>query len=260
MRKRIYRNLFLLIVFAAEVVYTQPILNPALDARNQLLHAGLIHDFDGLKLHLGCGQNYLQGYINIDFPPSAHTVQLQAVADVFADIATMRFPEMSVQEVRLHHVFEHFDRPMALALLCAWHIWLKQEGELCIEVPDFETSIKMLLDNRYSYEQKQVIMRHVFGSHEAPWAIHCDGWYREKFEHVLKMLGFEDVVITNSSWLLTHNITIRAKKRRVLSRDQLMMAVYKLLCESMVDTSFSEQRMCQQWLQKVDMSLGNLLV
>lgn len=29
------------------------------------------------------------------------------------------------------------------------------------------------------------MLRHVFGSHEAYWAIHKDGWYNEKFSTVL---------------------------------------------------------------------------
>jgi predicted SAM-dependent methyltransferase len=65
------------------------------------------------KLHLGCGQRHLEGYINIDFPASEHSVQDKSVADIQADITQLSYPASSIDEVRLHHVFEHFPRPVA---------------------------------------------------------------------------------------------------------------------------------------------------
>ena len=35
-----------------------------------------------LKLNLGCGERYLEGYHNIDFLPAMHTVQTRIVADL----------------------------------------------------------------------------------------------------------------------------------------------------------------------------------
>ena len=86
-----------------------------------------------MKLHLGCGERYLEGYINIDYPPEQHTVQQNTKVDHYADITKLNYPENSIDEVRLHHVFEHFDRATALALLCNWHTWLKPGGKLLIE-------------------------------------------------------------------------------------------------------------------------------
>jgi len=89
-------------------------------------------DSQGIKLHLGCGETYLPGYINIDFPPSQHTVQKQPKADLYADIRQLSYPSESVEEIRLHHVFEHFDRPTALRLLIDWYEWLKEGGSRII--------------------------------------------------------------------------------------------------------------------------------
>ena len=99
----------------------------------------------GMKLHLGCGETYLEGYQNIDYLPSKHTVQTKGRADEYADIRELAYAPASVEEIRLHHVFEHFTRPVALALLTAWNAWLEPGGTLRIEVPDFDRTARRVL-------------------------------------------------------------------------------------------------------------------
>lgn len=125
-----------------------------------------------MKLHLGCGEKYLDGYLNVDFPSDNHTVQKKSVADRYCDVAKLDFAGESVDEVRLHHLFEHFSRPKALALLCRWTDWLKVGGKIHIETPDWDASILTYLSPLTSYDQREQILRHLFGSHEAPWAVH----------------------------------------------------------------------------------------
>lgn len=189
-------------------------------ALKQLYNNNLIKD-SPIKLHLGCGQVKLKDYVNIDFPLSHHSVQKESAADIFCNITKLKFPPKTVQEIRSHHVFEHFDRPTALALLSAWHTWLYPNGTLIIETPDFATSITMLSNSHYSYSQKQCILRHIFGSHEAQWAIHCDGWYQEKFEHILEALGFYITNIEKTSWKLTANIIVTAQKKHDYSTEEI---------------------------------------
>ena len=204
------------------------------------------------KLHLGCGQSHLPGYINIDFSPSEHTVQHKSGADIFGDITNLAFPARSTTEVRLHHVFEHFPRQKALALLATWHYALKEEGVVVLETPDFEQSIRMILSSQYNYLQKQIILRHIFGSHEAFWAMHYDGWYEAKFRHVLSTLGFEVIKVEKSSYLLTHNITVTALKKKHVSSHELRQRAHILLKEHMVNNAPDEQKMWQVWCQEFD--------
>lgn len=204
----------------------------------------------GPKLHLGCGENYLKGYLNIDFPQTHHPVQRQTKPDLQTDLTTLSYPEDSIAEIRLHHVFEHFDRPTALRLLIDWYLWLREGGRLVIETPDFKSSIQTFLQSDSPKQAK--ILRHLFGSHEAGWATHKDAWYAAKFKLYLTRLGFAKISIKRSKWQSTENITVTAVKRRPLkTREQLMEAAEDLLRMSLIDDSETESRILQVWLARL---------
>lgn len=166
-----------------------------------------------MKLHLGCGQVYLDGYTNIDFPLSEHTVQEKSVADEFHDLTKLYYKAKSIDEVRLHHVYEHFPRHIALAMIISWHTWLKQGGRIHIEVPDFEESAKLVVDNKASDHDRKVALRHIFGSNEAPWATHYEGWSEHSLREVCELLGFKNIQIEKTSYMATRNVIVRATKR-----------------------------------------------
>lgn len=204
-----------------------------------------------MRLHLGCGERYLRGYVNIDFPPGEHTLQTASPADVHADITRLAYPAGSVDEIRLHHVFEHFDRPTALRLLIDWYEWLKEGGALIVETPDLEECARRFSSRRRRRE-RFLVVRHLFGSHEARWAVHADGWYEEKFRLVLGSLGFGELSFERSSWRGTHNITVSARKiAPIRSTEQLLTTAEDLLRLSLVDDSDSERRLHEVWTRAV---------
>lgn len=205
----------------------------------------------GVKLHLGCGQIHLDGYVNIDYSPSEHTVQTISAADEYADITQLHFPVQSIDEVRLHHVFEHFDRPTALRLLITWYAWLREGGLLTLETPDFTRTAREVL-RRGRVEEQQTLMRHLFGSHEAAWALHADGWYREKFTLVLTALGYRDITFIDTRWKDTFNLIVQAEKRApFVFRTEQLAACERLLRLHLVDESAVELRMLETWLARL---------
>ncbi len=146
-----------------------------------------------LKLHLGCGEKYLEGYVNIDFPPSEHSV-LTPKVDMYHDIRTLQYPDNSVDEIQSHHFFEHFSRTDALKLLFRWRKWLKPDGVLVIETPDFY-GCALAYAFALSRKRRMELGRHMLGSQEAKWAYHLDFWDKKKFKHVLKKAGFKNIKI-----------------------------------------------------------------
>jgi len=152
---------------------------------------------DEVKLHLGCGEKYLDGYINVDYPPEEHSV-MKVKADVYKDIRTLSYQENSVDEIRTHHMFEHFPRAEALRLLAEWRKWLKPGGKIIIETPDFEETVKKYIYTG-SRKKRAELGRHVFGSNEAGWAYHYDFWDEPKFKFVFKKFGFKKIKIKKYS-------------------------------------------------------------
>lgn len=142
-----------------------------------------------IKLHLGCQEKYLRGYVNIDLPPDRHTVQ-KVKADRYADVRELHYESCTIDEIRSHHLLEHFSRREALTLLARWHKWLRVGGLLVIETPDFEESARKFLQRELDDQFK--LGRHIFGSHETDWAYHLDFWHEAKFRYVLSELGYGD--------------------------------------------------------------------
>lgn len=204
-----------------------------------------------IKLHLGCGQHYFDGYVNIDYPLTEHSVQDVSVADIQANLLQITYPTNGADEVRLHHVFEHFPRAVAAAQLCRWNIWLKQDHELRIEVPDFARTAKAAMGGMFSKPQNvYVALRHIFGSQEAHWAVHYQGYSEETLTDFLKAFGFKPVSVRRNEWKGTYNIDISSVKDRSLnSRAECETAAREYLSRFLVDQSESELRMLESWLE-----------
>lgn len=208
-----------------------------------------------LRLHLGCGENHFDGYVNIDYPPGEHNVMVVA-ADIFANITELDFPPNSVDEIRLHHVFEHFNRVTALALLIRWHTWLKTGGKLHIETPDLMGSAKILISDS-SWKTKTGVVRHIAGDQSAAWAYHIDHWFPERFEHTLKKLGYTDVKTIQNSWPCEpylSNVTLLAVKSRDISLSEHLTAADEILWESTV--ADSEKPTFEIWRKQLRSVLG----
>ncbi len=165
-----------------------------------------------MKLHLGCGQKYLDGYLNIDYSNESHSVQKESIADMYGNILELSYIKGSIEEIRLHHVFEHFTRPVACSLIASWHSWLKSGGVLHIEVPDLYRTGLVISNPFSSYRNKKKSIRHLFGSHEAFWAVHCEGYTSQSLKSLLNAFSFNTISIKKNKWEGTYNFEIIAQK------------------------------------------------
>lgn len=207
-----------------------------------------------MKLHLGCGQKYFEGYINIDYPLSEHSVQEISVADEHANLMELNYKRESISEVRLHHVFEHFTRPCALALLSSWNSWLIDNGILCIEVPDFEKSAKKYLSLFTSEREKYVALRHIFGSQEAHWAVHFEGYSHKLFKEILPLFGFKIIEVKFNNWQGTYNIMVKARKIINIDKTRAIECARKHLSNYLV--SDDESALLNTWIEDFAIQLN----
>ena len=200
-----------------------------------------------MKLHLGCGQVHLDGYVNIDYPPEEHTLMSRTRADVETDLLGLRYAPGEIDEVRLHHVFEHFRRPTAYALVASWASWLRPGGVLRIEVPDFDRTSRHVLSPLTSRRRKRVGLRHIFGSNEARWAVHYEGWSGRRLKEVLEDFGFTRPRVKRNRWKGTYNVDVTATNGpRRLSRREVDAAARSRLHDFLVDDS--ELPLLEVWM------------
>jgi hypothetical protein len=139
-----------------------------------------------MKYHLGCGSQYLSGYINVDFPSKNHNVNHNVVADIYTDILHMSYEDC--EEIRSHHFFEHFNYFDTMVLLYNWTNSLKLGGQLVIDLPDLEALCQAYLSA--DDKTKFLVVRYLYGSHEADWAYHINGWSKNTLEYILIKLGY----------------------------------------------------------------------
>jgi predicted SAM-dependent methyltransferase len=204
-----------------------------------------------MKLHLGCGGKYLNGYINIDYPSEKHTVQEALVADVHADIKLLTYPQNTIDEIRLHHVFEHFPRPTACALIASWNFWLKPGGLLRIEVPDFSRMGWVMISPFSTFKRKAEAERHIFGSQEAEWGIHYEGYTPRMLKKFLELYGFKTKKIMKNRWLGSRNFEIFAiRQDKKCSKEHFELVTLNYLSKFLIDESPTELSLLNIWMKK----------
>lgn len=140
-----------------------------------------------MMLEIGVGRKHHSGYKTID-------IESYAKPDYLGDFRTMKFKD--IEEIRSHHLLEHFDRKEAIEVLKQWHSWLKTEGKLVLETPDFEGICNYFTNQPLRlWGTREMLVMATYGSQEAKWAFHKDGWYEDKFKDILPKLGFKITLI-----------------------------------------------------------------
>lgn len=175
-----------------------------------------------MKLHLGAGDVYLTGYVNIDLdipgysflvserpdlvernhstleyyyknPYPLEPQGFECVVDRFDNIVELlSYPDNSVDEIICIQTFEHLSRGEAGQSLRRWYEILKPGGRLLIDVPDFERLALGLI--READDQKRAwYYRMLFGSQKNTGAFHKDGYDVHKLLSLLEQHGFVGV-------------------------------------------------------------------
>lgn len=143
-----------------------------------------------MKLNLGCGNNYMEGWVNIDGPKDELCYD-DLKADVYCRIEDLDYPDNSVDEIFMNAVFEHFPRHVAIMQLRKFYKWLKTDGgKLTILVPDFWGTVKMLKKSKSPKEQ-QFWFRHLYGPQDTiQFGTHYDAFDLEKLKWMFSIVGF----------------------------------------------------------------------
>lgn len=110
----------------------------------------------GIKLHLGCGDYWMEGAINIDRAIYAGT-------DMLFDISQkLPFQDEVVAEIQCHDVIEHFSPDQIGSMLDNWYQLLISQGQVIATLPNLDGLIE-LYQQTASEEQKQLVTQAIYG-------------------------------------------------------------------------------------------------
>jgi hypothetical protein len=169
----------------------------------------------GLKINLGCGNDPLPGYYNIDFTapddPSTGKIAGQDpsamearyfnanCADANANILEVQFDDNSLAEIMLIHVIEHMNFRDVAPLVERFRHWLKPGGQLILEFPDVIKVARFLLDMKndpVALRESPYGLRGFYGGHASPRGHeHRWGWTGATMADLLRQQGFTQIHI-----------------------------------------------------------------
>lgn len=144
-----------------------------------------------LKLHLGCGEKHLEGFVNIDCR------KLESV-DVVSDLEKLKkFEDNSAEIIYACHVLEHFSHRKTLGILKEWKRVLKNNGKLFLAVPDFK---KLLI--RFGLTGRlNSILDPLFGAQNYKSNYHYAAFTFKHLKNILLEAGFKSVKKTKFDFL-----------------------------------------------------------
>jgi len=166
-----------------------------------------------VKLHLGCGSDYLDEYINVDkFDyEKGDTSRRGSKYDVKADIFKLPFKNTSVELILIVHVLEHFYRWDTIDVLKEFYRVLQPSGKLIVEMPDLDRCIEWYVNAKYDRHGGKVLntplgklnkgLIQIFGNQwsRLEYEVHRYVWTRSEFTEVLQGAGYHLESITDDT-------------------------------------------------------------
>ena len=131
------------------------------------------------RLHIGPGNTYLPGWINVDVFSSVK-------ADLYSSALSLPYPREFFDLIYASHVLEHFTRHFVLAALNHWRDLLKPGGILRLSVPDFEAICKYYT----ATQDLQSVMGLLYGGQDSILNAHQVAFDQNTLMEELRKVGF----------------------------------------------------------------------
>ena len=135
------------------------------------------------KLHLGCGNKNIDGFINVDIRPLPQV----DLVDNISELNNVK--NDSIDLIYACHVLEHFGRYEYMSVLKRWYEVIKKGGTLRIAVPDFGEVV-----NYYNKNQDMSnLMGFLYGGQTYEQNYHYYAWDFKSLQKDLESVGFSNV-------------------------------------------------------------------
>ena len=158
----------------------------------------------GIKLHIGCGSDLREGYVNAD--------EFNPKADLIMRIQDLNYPTGSVERIEGYMVLEHLSPQDARLFLANAYRMLESGGTLILEVPDLAKVARLTLifaGDPEQLEKGPFGLRGVFGEptdHMTLGDYHKWGYTPALAESIVREAGFSKVTISDG---LSHRFPLR---------------------------------------------------
>ena len=145
-----------------------------------------------IKLHIGCADQKLNGFVNIDVRKTTATDLVTRAWELSS------FKENSVDLIYSRHMFEHLDPNDGVITLKEWYRVLKPSGTVNIVVPDLEFHCRQLLERKHDAGQLRHALAGFYGWRDESrgGSRHDDhkwGYIKETLEEIMINTGFKHI-------------------------------------------------------------------
>jgi SAM-dependent methyltransferase len=189
------------------------------------------------RLNLGCGNDYREGYVNVDMNAYHKT-------DLVSDVTWLEsIEDCSCSEVVAQDVLEHIPRARATTALREWNRVLKVGGKLSLRVPSLSHLLGLLISpHRQSVQQQKNLIQCLYGTQGYEGDFHFNGFTEITLRHELGDAGFElaDLRIIDE-WMfevdarkISH--VTPAPMLRLVSDEEFIRAAYLQFLDRMPDS------------------------
>lgn len=160
----------------------QSIKNPAV--ARVMMNGHLPQPQHQLRIYIGSGHARIPGFQRFDIDP-------KTAPDILGDVAriTEKVPAGTVDELKAHHILEHFFIAQAFGVMREWWAVLKPGGRLEIAVPDCGYAARAYAMQAIDHNQFVKILA---GADQMAneWMVHKNFFTTERLERLLFITGF----------------------------------------------------------------------
>ena len=136
-----------------------------------------------MKLHIGCGEKFLEGYIHIDVTGYPH-VNIITPAHMLNMLT-----DNCVDEIYACHIFEHYGRHEHINALKEWYRVLKTNGIVRISVPDFDA----VVEHYNEHKDLNLLVGLLYGRQNYEFNFHHYVFNYKTLSEALSVTGFTDI-------------------------------------------------------------------
>jgi len=150
------------------------------------------------RINLGCGHDYKEGYINIDFN-SSHKV------DIVSDVTWLKpLEDKTAIEIIAQDVLEHISRDQCQTALREWNRIMMIDGKLTIRVPSLIHLLNLFNRRDFQpFEKQETLIQNLFGTQHYNGDFHLNGFTKITLKSHLERAGFKVIEIkTVDEWML----------------------------------------------------------